>query len=165
MNYYLIAAIVYGIFIVQFILSWFGGDFNIDADIDFGDIVSFKGLIHFLMGATGWLCLRDFSGSILWYDYIIAVICGLSFMIMLFYLYKLLMKLEQKPDEPKRGKALIGKGAYVYLLNSSDNDAYYYTIIAYDGTDIAELPARSTHRYQDNTAVVIKNFIGNYYII
>lgn len=53
--YYLLAAISYGIFLVQFILSWFGGDTDLDVDLDgeldmnVSDIVSFKGLIHFIM--------------------------------------------------------------------------------------------------------------------
>lgn len=48
--YYLLAA--YGIFLVQFILSWFGGDTDLDVDLDgeldmnVSDIVSFKGLVH-----------------------------------------------------------------------------------------------------------------------
>ena len=32
--YYSIACIVYGIFIMQFILSWFGGDSEFDVDLD-----------------------------------------------------------------------------------------------------------------------------------
>ena len=32
--YYLLAAISYGIFLVQFILSWFGGDTDLDVDLD-----------------------------------------------------------------------------------------------------------------------------------
>lgn len=54
-TYYLLAAISYGIFIVQFILSWFGGDTDLDVDLDgeldmdVSDIVSFKGLVHFVM--------------------------------------------------------------------------------------------------------------------
>lgn len=52
--YYLLAATSYGIFIVQFVLSWFGGDTDLDVDgeidMNVGDIVSFKGFIHFLMG-------------------------------------------------------------------------------------------------------------------
>lgn len=57
-TYYLLAAISYGIFIVQFILSWFGGDTDLDVDLDgeldmdVSDIVSFKGLVHFVMGAS-----------------------------------------------------------------------------------------------------------------
>lgn len=68
-TYYLLAAISYGIFIVQFILSWFGGDTDLDVDLDgeldmdVSDIVSFKGLVHFVMGASGWL--RDKSSKTL----------------------------------------------------------------------------------------------------
>ena len=31
--YYLLAATSYGIFIVQFVLSWFGGDTDLDVDL------------------------------------------------------------------------------------------------------------------------------------
>lgn len=82
--YYLLAAISYGIFLVQFILSWFGGDTDLDVDLDgeldmdVSDIVSFKGLIHFIMGASGWLCIKQsISHSVEWYDYLIALVCGI----------------------------------------------------------------------------------------
>ena len=95
-TYYLLAAISYGIFIVQFILSWFGGDTDLDVDLDgeldmdVSDIVSFKGLVHFVMGASGWLCIKhSVSHSIEWYDYLIALICGILFVVILYYLYKL----------------------------------------------------------------------------
>ena len=50
---YLLTAIIYGIFIIRFILSWIGGDFDFDSDFDLGDVVSFKGATHFLMGLLG----------------------------------------------------------------------------------------------------------------
>ena len=94
--YYLLAAISYGIFLVQFILSWFGGDTDLDVDLDgeldmnVSDIVSFKGLIHFIMGASGWLCVKQsISHSVEWYDYLIALVCGILFVVILYYLYKL----------------------------------------------------------------------------
>ena len=55
-NIFLIIALVTtGIFVVQFILSIFFGDFDADADIDtdIGSVVSFKGLTHFGIG-FGW---------------------------------------------------------------------------------------------------------------
>lgn len=61
----------HGIFLVQFILSWFGGDTDLDGELDMNvsDIVSFKGLIHFIMGASGWLCVKQsVSHSVEWYD-------------------------------------------------------------------------------------------------
>lgn len=113
--YYLLAAISYGIFIVQFILSWFGGDTDLDVDLDgeldmdVSDIVSFKGLVHFVMGASGWLCIKhSVSHSIEWYDYLIALICGILFVVILYYLYKLCLKLQHQVI-PEKGEALVGR--------------------------------------------------------
>ena len=89
--YYLIAAIAYGIFIIQFILSWFGGDTDLDvdldgnADFDVGDLVSFKGLIHFLMGAFSYLSLIQTNREITIFDYVFAFIIGVIFIIVLYY--------------------------------------------------------------------------------
>ena len=69
--YYLLAATSYGIFIVQFVLSWFGGDTDLDVDMNVGDIVSFKGFIHFLMGGLSIRCFKH--GNVEWYDYLIAL--------------------------------------------------------------------------------------------
>lgn len=62
--YYILGAVSYGIFIVQFILSSFGFletdlDVDFDGNVDFNvsDLLSFKGLIHFAMGFSGWLML------------------------------------------------------------------------------------------------------------
>jgi hypothetical protein len=61
--YYGIAAVFYGIFIIRFILSWIGGDFELDFDGDFdvSDVVSFKGFTHFVMGASGWLSIKSWT--------------------------------------------------------------------------------------------------------
>ena len=55
--YYIIAGVAYSIFIMQFILSQFFGDFDVDTEADFSvsDIVSFKGLIHFCIGCFSYL--------------------------------------------------------------------------------------------------------------
>lgn len=46
--YYVVGGVAYGIFILQFIISWVAGeldvDFDGDADFDIGDVVSFKGI-------------------------------------------------------------------------------------------------------------------------
>ena len=56
---YGITIVIYAVFIIRFILSWVGGDFDLDmdadGDVDLGDVVSFKGATHFLMGFFGWL--------------------------------------------------------------------------------------------------------------
>lgn len=171
--YYLVAAIAYGIFVVQFILSWFGGDteldvdFDGDPDMDVSDIVSFKGLIHFLMGASGWLWLREkFSGEVLWWDYLIALLCGVIFVIVLYYLYKLLMKLEHKPTGPRRGKDLVGQSAIIYICQGADDRLdFSYIVQIHDGFGFAELPAKSIVNYSVGDVVTVKDFIENNYII
>lgn len=120
-TYYLLAAISYGIFIVQFILSWFGGDTDLDVDLDgeldMSDIVSFKGLVHFVMGASGWLCIKhSVSHSIEWYDYLIALICGILFVVILYYLYKLCLKLQHQVI-PEKGEALVGRIGTITIPN------------------------------------------------
>ena len=93
--YYAVALTVYSIFIIRFILSWVGADFDIDADVDISDVVSFKGLTHFLMGFSGWLSVKSYTThNVMWYDYLIALILGVIFVILLYFVYKLLISLE-----------------------------------------------------------------------
>ena len=64
--YYGLAIVSYGIFIIRFILSWIGGDFEIDADadLDISDVASFKGLTHFIMGFSGWMSIKSLISNI-----------------------------------------------------------------------------------------------------
>ena len=161
--YYTIAAIVYGIFIIRFILSWVGGDFDIETDVDISDVVSFKGFTHFLMGFTGWLSVKSFTThNVMWYDYLISVI----FVIILYYVYKFLMKLENKP-QILSGKDLIGSTAKVYLIVSTiDADTLFkYIITVNNSLGTIEVPAKSREYYKIGDSVVIKDYVNAYYII
>lgn len=165
--YYIVAVIVYDIFIVRFILSWIGGDFDIDADLDLSDVVSFKGLTHFLMGFSGWLSVKSFTThNIMWYDYLIAFILGVIFVIILYYVYKFLMKLENKP-QILSGKDFIGSTAKVYLVMPTiDADTLFKYIITVDnGVGTIEVPAKSREYYKIDDSVVIKDYVNAYYII
>lgn len=165
--YYIVAVIVYDIFIVRFILSWIGGDFDIDADLDLSDVVSFKGLTHFLMGFSGWLSVKSFiTHNIMWYDYLIAFILGVIFVIILYYVYKFLMKLENKP-QILSGKDFIGSTARVYLVMPTiDADTLFKYIITVDnGVGTIEVPAKSREYYKIGDSVVIKDYVNAYYII
>lgn len=165
--YYIVAVIVYDIFIIRFILSWIGGDFDIDADLDLSDVVSFKGLTHFLMGFSGWLSVKSFTThNIMWYDYLIAFILGVIFVIILYYVYKFLMKLENKP-QILSGKVFIGSTAKVYLVMSTiDADTLFkYIITVYNGIGTIEVPAKSKEYYKIGDSVVIKDYVNAYYII
>jgi len=168
---YLVTAIIYGIFIIRFILSWVGGDFDLDmdadGDVDLGDVVSFKGATHFLMGFFGWLSVKSFTThNVMWYDYLIAFALGVIFVIILYYVYKFLMKLENKP-KVLSGKDLIGSTAKVYLvLQTIDADTLFkYVVTAENGVGTIEVPAKSRESYKTGDSVVIKDYVNAYYII
>ena len=165
--YYTITAIIYSIFIIRFILSWVGGDFDVETDVDVSDVVSFKGLTHFLMGFSGWLSMKSFTThNVVWYDYLIAFVLGVIFVIILYYVYKFLMKLENKP-QVLSGKDLIGSTAKVYLaLSIIDADTLFKYIITVDnGIGTVEIPAKSRESYKTGDSVVIKDYVNAYYII
>lgn len=164
---YIVALVVYGIFIIRFILSWIGGDFDLDGDLDLdvSDVVSFKGLTHFLMGASGWLSVKQYTThSIMWYDYLIAFCVGIVFIGMLFQLYKFMMKLESKPTI-LTGKDLVGSSAIIYNKTAYDGVLYKYDITVNNGNGTIERPAVSDQCYQINDVVTIKEYDGAYYII
>lgn len=166
---YLITTIIYGIFIIRFILSWVGGDFDldmdVDSDVDLGDIVSFKGITHFLMGFFGWLSTKSFTThNIMWYDYIIALILGIIFMILLYFVYKLLISLETKP-QILSGKQLIGKTGKIYVILEPEDSIKKYIITVGNGLGTQEYPAKSNNSYKLGDEVVISDYINAYYII
>lgn len=103
----IIGGIAYSIFIIQFIMSLFGYDADIDIDVDLdgntdfsvSDLVSFKGLIHFIMGSSTYLYTHIYLGNpINIYTWIITVVVGIVFVIGLYYIYKLCMKLQHVPS-------------------------------------------------------------------
>jgi membrane protein implicated in regulation of membrane protease activity len=165
--YYGIAVIVYGIFIIRFVLSWIGGDFEMDADadIDVSDVVSFKGATHFLMGASGWLAGKSyFTHNVEWYDYIAAIALGLLFVVILYFVYKFMMSLETKP-QALTGKQLVGSVGKVYSIVGTENGWKKYTIMVGNNVGTMEYPARSLRNYQVEDTVIISDYQNAYYII
>ena len=163
--YYAIALTVYSIFIIRFILSWIGADFDIDADVDISDVVSFKGFTHFLMGFFGWLSTKSFTThNIMWYDYIIALILGIIFVILLYFVYKFLISLETKP-QILFGKQLIGKTGKIYVILESEDSIKKYIITVGNGLGTQEYPAKSNNSYKLGDEVVISDYVNAYYII
>ena len=163
--YYAIALIVYSIFIIRFILSWIGADFDIDADIDISDVVSFKGFTHFLMGFSGWLSVKSYiTHNVMWYDYIIALILGIIFVILLYFVYKFLISLETKP-QILFGKQLIGKTGKIYVILEPEDSIKKYIITVGNGLGTQEYPAKSNNSYKLGDEVVISDYVNAYYII
>ena len=163
--YYAVALTVYSIFIIRFILSWIGADFDIDADIDISDVVSFKGLTHFLMGFSGWLSVKSYiTHNVMWYDYLIALILGVIFVILLYFVYKLLISLETKP-QILFGKQLIGKTGKIYIILEPEDSIKKYIITVGNGLGTQEYPAKSNNSYKLGDEVVISDYVNAYYII
>ena len=163
--YYAVALTVYSIFIIRFILSWVGADFDIDADVDISDIVSFKGLTHFLMGFSGWLSVKSYTThNIMWYDYLIALILGVIFVVLLYFVYKLLISLETKP-QILFGKQLIGKTGKIYVILEPEDSIKKYIITVGNGLGTQEYPAKSNNSYKLGDEVVISDYVNAYYII
>ena len=163
--YYAVALTVYSIFIIRFILSWIGADFDVDADIDIGDVVSFKGLTHFLMGFSGWLSVKSYiTHNVMWYDYLIALILGVIFVILLYFVYKFLISLETKP-QILFGKQLIGKTGKIYIILESEDSIKKYIITVGNGLGTQEYPAKSNNSYKLGDEVVISDYVNAYYII
>ena len=171
--YYSLAIIAYSIFLIQFILTLFGAvdldmdidlDCDGDADLSWGDVISFKGLIHFLMGSMGWLSIKSLtSGAIMWYDYLIALFVGILFFLILYWLYKLMMKLENKP-KVLSGKDLIGKEATIYLINGAGPQFNNYTILVNNGIGTIEVSALSKEEHSINDSVIITDYQNGYYV-
>lgn len=101
-------------FVIQFLLSILGSDLDTDIDIDsasdlsmsLSDIISFKGITHFILGYS-WTTY--FSGS-----HLVGVVIGSFFFIVLFYVYKLLLKLKQEmvyecPEDLNGREVISGK--------------------------------------------------------
>ena len=163
--YYAVALTVYSIFIIRFILSWVGADFDIDADVDISDVVSFKGLTHFLMGFSGWLSVKSYTThNVMWYDYLIALILGIIFVILLYFIYKLLISLETKP-QILSGKQLIGKTGKIYVILEPEDSIKKYIITVGNGLGTQEYPAKSNNSYKLGDEVVISDYVNAYYII
>lgn len=98
MPWYVIALIVSSaLFLISTIASVFWGDIDLDVDIDNGfllsDFISFKGLLHFAFGFS--LTLTLMQGVTL-VSVSVGVITGIIFVVVLYYLYKLVFdKLQQ----------------------------------------------------------------------
>ena len=100
MAWYVIVLIVSsGLFLLTSIGSLIFGDMDLDADVDvgsgflLGDVISFKGLIHFTIGFSLTLTLMN-EFSLL--SASLGTVTGIVFVLVLYYLYKLLFeKLQQ----------------------------------------------------------------------
>lgn len=182
---YGITAFLYGLFIVRFVLSWVLGEFDVDADADadvdadmdadadtdsgsgmsLSDLVSFKGATHFGMGFFGWLSSKQYlTHHIEWYDWLIAFFLGLIFTVVLYFVYKLMLKLESRPKVLSDEK-LVGSTAQIYLKMPMENGYIKYIITANNGVGTVELQAKSKQEYATGDIIKIINYENGIYLI
>lgn len=168
---YVIAGVMYTLFAIRLILTLIGVDclfdvnfdFDTDFDIDLGDILSFKGTMHFLMGFSGYLSYRFhenlYTGirDVTW-----AAIIGLVLMILLYFTYAIISKLDSKA-KPLSGEQLVG---HVGTVDSVINqETHEYIVNVYNGLTSVPVKARSNKNYKPGSEVVIQAFTNNFYLI
>lgn len=162
----LTALVATGIFLLQFVISVFFGDLDMDvdgdanADFDLGSLFSFKGLVHFLIG-FGWTRVL-FDGDT-WQMYALAVLVGVMFMLVLFYSYVLAYRL-QNLRKPERPQNIVGRAGRVYI---NVGDGRYTVFVKRDGAerelDVVSESGRTD--YKTDQVVTIKEFRDNKYYI
>lgn len=136
-------------FIIKTIISFVFGDIDIDFDAD-GDVdfdvssmLSFKGILHFLLGFSTYLAALARFNNVQTFtvtNYIIGIIIGLAFMIMLWSLYKLMMKLNHSADSNEdidkcKCTVLINLGNCKYKVLVKTNSGTCERIVESDSND------------------------------
>lgn len=170
--YYIIAGVVYTIFLIRIIALWTIGDFDFSFDTDFslGDIISFKGLLHFLMGFAGYMSLKYYIGDIPdFLDYIIASILGVIFIFILYFIYKLIYNLNST-TKPLTGRELVGRTGIIQAKLGCDDSGltFYYTVSVNNNVGSVNVDAHSDRLMPTGSNVELldyKDFGLSYYII
>ena len=117
-NIFLIIALVTtGIFVIQFILSIFFGDIDADVDVDadISSVVSIKGLTHFGIG-FGWYMYL--IGNTDFRSYMVAILIGLLFVFVVWFLYKKAYQLQQV-NRSEKTEQLVGRECTIYFKQES----------------------------------------------
>lgn len=171
MIYFGIALFCTLIFIVQFILSFFLGEFDLDSEFDidgdgvsdfnWSDLLSFKGLIHFGIG-FGWTMWFNQSMDNKFLAAVIAIGVGLIFVGVLWSVYWFARKLEN-PNTQEKGEELVGREVKIYLvLNSTRYKAY---ILRNNRRQLIEVESRGNRTYNTGDSAIVKEYKKGIYLI
>lgn len=147
-----ILALISGFLVVgQLILTLFHGGIDTDLDVDgdgFGDfdlgaILSPKGILHFVFGASWYLVLiQPYRPDRNWfaYDWFIAIGVGVlvSFFVVLLYWSLSKLACEKKKEQ---GEELVGRSVSIYLNSGGGN--YDATVVSSGMTTIIQVKSVS----------------------
>lgn len=128
---------VFTLFFLKTVFSWVFGDLDVDidfdgdTDIDVSGMLSFKGILHFLMGFSSVLTAVGYENThslaipytFSLSTYIFAVCVGIVMMVSLFYLYKFMLNLKHYTSDNLNLNNMHGK---VYLIES---DGQYQVLV------------------------------------
>lgn len=120
-----IAVIVGLLFLVQFMLTIIGSDFDISSDFDMSDIFSFKGIMHFALGFSLIWALIGINTLI---GIASAVICGAVFVVCLGWLYRFIYKRLGNEIQAETLNDLVGRPGKIYFMLDNER-AVIKTII------------------------------------
>lgn len=109
----IIALVTTSVFLVQFVLSIFFGDIDIDTEIDadLSSMVSFKGLTHFGIGFGWYMYLQPHTEPL---TFAIGIAIGLFFVISVWFLYKKAYQLQQE-NRAEKIDQLVGRECSIYF--------------------------------------------------
>lgn len=157
---FIVAQISSGFLLVQFFASLFYGDFETDVDLNFesdfnmSDILSFKGILHFIIGFSWTIALVD----ILMVQRIaLAILVGLVFMFVLYKLAKSVKKLGVEP-RPFNVDETINKTATVDYWNNGMGEIIYKSETF---TTSLKAESKSNKQYKSGETVTIIDIVGD----
>lgn len=136
--YYILCIACIALILVKSVLSWVFGeidvdyDFNGDADFTISDMLSFKGILHLLLGFSSYLSAQAHFGHITSFgviDYVIAIIIGIIFALGLALLYRFVLKADNVPTVITDYSGMDGR---IYL--NMGNGRYSIAVGTLDGT-------------------------------
>jgi hypothetical protein len=137
---------------------------DISSDFEIGDLLSFKGLIHFGIGYSWWMVIH--SGNTSWTTHAIAFLLGSLVMVILWLTYWMVSKLK-KEVIPEIGKELIGKTCEIYTKNPYTGE---YSVLIESNGALREISGVRVLSGNESGVVpgqrfIIKDYIdGKYYI-
>lgn len=157
----IIALVTTGIFVIQFALSVFFGDIDVDTDIDadLGSMVSFKGLTHFGIGFGWYMYLQNNTEPL---TFVIGILIGLLFVFAVWFLYKKAYQLQQV-NHHEDSNQLIGRECIIYFNRGNGK----YTVQMKRDGAVREIDviSKSDKSYQTGDKTIIIAFEeGAFYI-
>lgn len=148
-----------GVLLLQLVISLVFGDLHIDHDFDIGDVFSFKGLLHFILGFSVTLTVFD---KVTFYTILLATFVGAVFIVGLYWIYRTLYtKLTQEivyTDKIENQEAEI-----YYWDNASQTGQVFVTL---EGRKLPiDLISKDSTKFSAGQKVIVSGNRNSVYIV